>query len=134
MTLKAIAIAIAAAVLAFFAGWLTGSAGKASIETARTESELQAQVATARADLLEGRVSVLLTNFGDAVSAFQRARTDIGRLQNTLRESSQSERAGRLEIVISHLSDAERLAVALDRRSQDAAGEALKALQAATDN
>jgi hypothetical protein len=130
MTLKGLSIAVIAAALAFFAGWLVGASGKAKVEQARTINELRAERAETRSAILDGRISAMQTNFGDAVASFQRARVGVGRLQIELREASESEAAGRLEIVATHLDDAERLSALLDRKAEQAAGEAVKALDA----
>jgi hypothetical protein len=133
MTLKGLAIAVGAVALAFLAGWLTAASGRSALEQERTQYELRAIRAEARTAILDGRVSVLLTNFGDAVQHFQEARNAVGQLQIALRESNHSDVAGRLEIVITHLSDAQQLSGQLDRRAQDEAAAADKALTSVTD-
>lgn len=85
----------------------------------------------ARALVLEGRVSLFLVNFGDASARFTRAGEVVERLQGRLREAGQAERAGRLEIARAQLKDAQRLAVSVDQAAQNAASEALKAIDGA---
>ena len=92
-------------------------------------ADTQRGLADARTLILEGRVSLFLVNFGEASQRFDAARTLVERVQLSLRETGQSERAGRLQIVLAHLSDAQRLASALDPTAQGAADEAYRALK-----
>jgi hypothetical protein len=128
MTLRRFVIVVITTAVTFLAGWLVGASGKAKVEQARAIAELRAERAETRAAILSGRVSVTENNFGNAVASFQQARAGVGRLQIGLRESSEAEAAGRLEVVITDLTDAERLSTLLDRKAADQAGAALAAL------
>lgn len=132
MSFKIVGIILVALVIAATGGWLAGASGRSVIEAERNRSELRAQFADARALVLDGRVSVFLSNFGDAIQRFQNARNRIGFVQRSLRETGQVEQAGRLEIALSHLADAQHAAAMFDAtRAQFAAEQALGALQAA---
>jgi hypothetical protein len=124
--------AIIAAIVAgaAVAGWLYGASGKSDIEQARRVAVHQAQLQQARALILEGNVAVFQLNFGDATKKFEAARAAVEQMQTALRETGQAERAGRLEVVLSHLRDAQRLAVSLDANARNAADAALQALTA----
>ena len=120
---------IAAIVLgAALAGWMYGASGRSDAEQARRAAVQRADLNEARALVLEGNVALFQSNFGDATKRFDVARAAIERMQAALRETGQAERAGRLEIVLSHLRDAQRLAVALDANARNAADAALQAL------
>ncbi len=73
-------------------------------------------------------MSLFLVNFGDASKRFEEARGLVEKAQTRLRETGQAERAGRLEIVLTHLRDAQRRAASLDSAAQGAAAEALRGL------
>ena len=88
----------------------------------------RADLNEARALVLEGKVAVFQLNFGDASKRFEAARVAVERMQTALRETGQAEPAGRLEVVLSHLRDAQRLAVSLDANARNAADAALQAL------
>jgi hypothetical protein len=118
-----------ALVLALSAGWVWGASGKSVVEQERRLLEERADLAEARALVLDGRVSLFLLNFGDARRRFESAQAIVGRAQTRLRETSQAERAGQLEIVLAHLKDAGRLASALDQGAQSAADIALQTLK-----
>lgn len=120
---------IAAIVLgAAAAGWMYGASGKSEREEARRAATQRADLNEARALVLEGNVALFQSNFGDATKRFEAARVAVERMQTALRETGQAERAGRLEIVLSHLRDAQRLAVSLDANARNAADAALQAL------
>jgi hypothetical protein len=116
--------------VAFGAGWLLGASGRSSAEMAARRADERAGFQSARALVLDGRVSLFRTNFGDASRAFEEARGIVERLQISLRETAQPDRAGELEIVLSHLREAQRLAASFDPGAQGAAEAALQALQA----
>lgn len=131
MTGKALAWIVLAVALAAGVGWVLGASGKAEIEQARRQESERADLASARAELLDGRLSLLKLNFGDAAHHFDAARKTIEDVQKRVRETEDAERAGRLEVVLAHVRDAERLAIALKPEAQDAANDAIGAMSAA---
>lgn len=131
MSLKAVIAALLALVLAVAVGWLAGASGRAALEQSRTRTEMRAEFADARAEVLRARVSLFESNFGNAIEACQNARNRIAQIQAQLRELGQPDQAGRLEVAVAHLSDAQQFAAAFDARAQQAASEALDALEAA---
>jgi hypothetical protein len=128
VSLKSIGALVLALVVSFGVGWLSGASGRAAAEQQLAAAEERANFAQARALIGDGRVSLFLVNFGDASRRFEEARGVVERMQTKLRELGQAERAGRLEIALSHLRDAQRLAASLDSSAQGAAAEALRAL------
>jgi hypothetical protein len=130
MTPKAVGGIVLAVLMALGAGWVWGASGKSSVDQERRRLEQRANYDEARADILGARVSLFLNNFGDASQQFEAARLALERLQTKLREVGQAERAGRVEIVLAHLKDAQRLSAQLDGGAQNAADAALQALKA----
>lgn len=130
MNLKAVAGVSAAIGTALLAGWLWGRAGTAAIALERRAFEERADLAQARAELLDARLSLLRSNFGDAAKSLDEARRIVAAVQVRLRETGQAERAGRIEVVLARVRDAGRLAVALDRSAEEAAAQAALALAA----
>jgi hypothetical protein len=130
MSLRLVSWATCALVIALGAGWMWGASGKAAIEEQRRMLIERADLAEARALVLDGRVSLFLLNFGDAGQRFEQAQRIVAQIQVRLRETGQAERAGRVEIVLAHLKDAQRLAAAVDQNAQGAAEAALQALSA----
>jgi hypothetical protein len=128
---KIIGWAALALVVVFGAGWAVGSSGRSVLVQDQRAAEERALFGEARAEALEGRVSLFLVNFGDASTRFQQSHAIVEQLQARLREAGQAERAGRLQIALAHLRDAQRQAAALDQSAQASAVEALKALDGA---
>lgn len=132
MSFKIVGILLLSLVLAATGGWLAGASSRTSLELERDRSDLRAQFVDARALILDGRVSLFLSNSGDAIERFQNARHRIGVVQRRLREMGQVEQAGRLEIALSHLADAQHATAMFDAaRAQFSAEQALGALRAA---
>ena len=135
MSLRIIGVILLALVAAAGAGWLTGSSGRSALEQDRAAIEMRAEFSEARALMLEGRVSLFLSNFGDAIQRFQEAGQRIGAIQSRLRSVGQVERASRLQIAISSLGDSQRSAATFDTtKAQASVEQALGALRAASGN
>lgn len=130
MSFRLISYVAGAVLIAALTGWVWGRSGKSEIEEARRSAVQQENLTDARALILEGQIHIFQLNFGDATKRYEAARAAIERVQLALRETGQAERAGRLEIPLTHLKDAQRLAVSLDASARNAADEALKALAA----
>jgi uncharacterized membrane-anchored protein len=118
-----------AVIVSLGAGWVWGASGKSAIDQERRQQHLRVDVAEARAAIFEGRVAMFLSNFGDASRRFEDARVSIEQAQKQLREVGNAERAGRLEVVLAHLKDAQRLAAQLDASAQNSADAAFQALK-----
>lgn len=129
MTPKAVGGILLAILVAVSVGWVWGASGKSAVDQERRRLEQRANYDQARAEILGARVSLFLNNFGDAGKQFEAARLALEALQTKLREVGQAERAGRVEIVLSHLKDAQRLSAQLDAGAQNAADAAFQALK-----
>jgi hypothetical protein len=131
MSFKFVGVILLAILAAAGVGWMAGRSSLSVAEQQRARAEMRAEFADARAAILDARVNLFESNFGNAIEACQNARNRIGQIQTQLRAIGQPDQAGRLEIANTHLSDAQHLAAAFDRGAQDAAAQALKALDAA---
>jgi hypothetical protein len=78
--------------------------------------------------VLEGRVRLFQSNFGQANQAFDAARTIVLGAQTRLRQLGEAVKAGQLEVAIAQLREAQRLSLALDGAAQTAADDALRAI------
>jgi hypothetical protein len=128
MSPKSVAWIVGAIVVAALSGWMIGASGTSAREQEKIAAEQRADTTQARALLLEGRVSLFLSNFGDASQKFEAAIVVLERIQTQLRETAQAERAGRLQIAIAHVRDAQRLAASFDPSAHTAADEALRTI------
>jgi hypothetical protein len=129
VTSKHIAWIALAVAVALGVGWVWGASGRSDREQARRAEEQRADLAEARAMILDGRVLLYQANFGTASRRFESAAALVEEVQRRLRESAQAERAGRLEIVLAHLRDAQSLAAAFDPGAHAAAEEAFTAIK-----
>lgn len=130
MTMKALAIIAGCMVVAFGTGWCTGASNRTSLALDLAQATLRADVAEVRASILDARVSLTQSNFGDARRALQRAFQFAERVQAQLHEVGQADRARDVQLVLGHLSDADGLSGALDPAAAQAAAEALRTLEA----
>jgi len=120
-----------AAVVCFGAGWLTGGAGRSAVDLERRDAVERAGLDRVRAETLAGRVALYETNFGQAAQRFGAAVEAAREVQAARRALSRAEAAGRLEPVLTHLQEAQRLAAAISNDAHGAASQALAALAAA---
>jgi hypothetical protein len=128
MSMKHLAWIAGAIIVVGLGGWMIGASGTSAREQEKIAAEQRADTTQARALILDGRVSLFLSNFGDASQKFEAAIVVLERIQTQLRETAQAERAGRLQIAIAHVRDAQRLAASFDASAHGAADEALKAI------
>lgn len=128
MSPKSIGVILLLLVVSVGAGWVWGQSGKADVDQARRRFEQRADAETARAEILEGRLAVSRTNFGDAGAHFALAATALERLQRHYRELGQADGAGKVEIVLATLRTAMHQSEQLDLGAQSTADAALQAL------
>ena len=128
MTVKSFSWGAIALLVTFGVGWVIGASGRSAVEQDRRLAEERSAFAEARADALDGRVSLYRSNFGDASRHFEDAVAVVTGLQGRLRQAGDAERAGRLEIVLAQLREAQRLSAQFDAAAQSAAAEALQAM------
>ena len=129
MSLKIFGWCVFAAAVVFGVGWYVGASGRDAVEQDRRDAVARAESAEARALILSGRVSLFQSNFGDASRAFESARAVVLREQTRLRQLGDAGRAGQLEVSLSQLREAQRLALALDAGAQGAAEQALRVIE-----
>lgn len=129
MSLKIFGWCVLAAVVVFGVGWYVGASGRDAVEQDRRDALARAEFAEARAFIQSGRVSLFRSNFGDASRAFEAARQVVLPAQTRLRQLGDAARAGQLEVALSQLREAQRLALALDAAAQGAAEQALLVIE-----
>ncbi|TAK18858.1 MAG: hypothetical protein EPO35_00865 [Acidobacteria bacterium] len=129
MTIKAAGTVSLALVVALGAGWVWGASRSAAVDRERRRVEERVHFETARANVLEGRLTLVGNDYAGAARLFGQATADLEELQRLLREVGQAELAGRIEIVVSHLGDARQAAAAENANAWSAADAALQALK-----
>lgn len=130
MTLKTLGIVVGSVVLAFLLGWYVGASGRTALSLQLSQTTLAADATEVRASLLDARLSLAQSNFGDARRAIQRAQGAAQRVETRLRDLGQADRAAAAQTVLAHLGEADRLAAALDPGADQAVTLALRTLEA----
>lgn len=114
-------------------GFAWGNAGRAAAEKALDESKQQLDIAQARGQILDARVSLYNVNFGDAQRDLDAAKAPLTRARDRAQSLGKDESAKALSDALAHVDNAQRLASKLDPSSNNEASEALKSIQAATE-
>lgn len=129
MTAKSAGLTALALIVALGAGWVLGVSGKTAIDRERLRAVEQLHLETARAGVLDGRLTLVGNDYQRASASFAAAVTQLETLQRMLREVGQAELAGRIEIVVSHVKDAQQSAASQNANAWSSADAALQALK-----
>ncbi len=121
--------AVVAVLVALGVGWVWGASDRSTVELARQALDDRADLAEAREFTLDARLHIIALNFGEAATSLDAAEKTVERLQLRWRHAGQIDRAGQLEIVLSQLRDARRLAGAADRTAEDPTVQSAALLQ-----
>ena len=133
MTAVRIALAVLVAILVTLGlGFVWGSSGRVTAERARDEARQQLDLAEARGELLEARVSLYNVNFGDAARHFEQAKVPLQRVQERYAREGNKEAAAAIAAAIERASDGQKLAAKLDQTANARANDALEAIKRAT--
>jgi len=120
---------VVAVIVAVGVGWVWGASDRSSVEIARQASEDRADLAEARERTLDARLEIIALNFGEAATSLDAAEKTVERLQLRWRHAGEIDRAGQLEIVLSQVKEARRLADAADRTAEDPTVQSAALLQ-----
>ena len=123
--------AIAALIVAFGVGYAFGGSGRFQLQNALDESRTRLDVAEARGQLLDGRVSLYNVNFGDASRHFEEAKAPLRRVRERYQKIGKNAAAGSIGAALAHVEEAQRLSGKLDQAANAKANEALEALRVA---
>lgn len=129
---KLVLIVLVLVLVAFGAGYGWGAGGRAAAQQAVEGVQQQLDLATARAQILEARVSLYNVNFGDAQRQLDDAKGPLTRARDRAQTEGKKEAADALSAALAHVQEAQRLAGRLDQNANSRANEALKAIQLAT--
>lgn len=129
MTIKTAGLTALALVVALGIGWVAGASGKAAVDRERRRIEMQLHFETARASVLDGRLTLVGNDYQRASESFGTAVAELETLQRMLRELSQAELAGRIEIVVAHIKAARDAAAVQNANAWSSADAALQALK-----
>ena len=124
------ALVLALVILGF--GYVWGASGRSAMQSTLDEARQRLDVAEARGELLDARVSLYNMNFGDASRRFEEAKTPLRRIRERYADEGKTDAARSISAALEHLEEAQRLAGKLDPGANTKAGEALEAIKVAT--
>ena len=108
-------------------GW--GASGERGLQAALDDARQQLDLAEARGQILDARVSLYNNNFGDASRHFDDAKTPLRRVKQRYQDDSQRDAAARIDAALGLVEEGQRLAGRLDQAANAKAGEALEAMK-----
>ena len=123
-----IAVIVVIVLLGVGYGW--GASGRGALQSIADESRQELDLAEARGAILEARVSLYNNNFGDASRQFEEAKEPLNRLKGRYQDAGEREAASGVDAALRHVDEGQRLAAKLDPAAQNAASQALAALEA----
>jgi len=124
--------ALVIAVVILGLGYAWGSAGRYGMQSALDDTRQRLDVAEARGEILDARVSLYNMNFGDASRRFEEAKVPLRRIRQRYADDDRTDAARSAAAALEHLEEAQRLAGKLDPAANSKAGEALEAIKVAT--
>jgi hypothetical protein len=113
-------------------GYLWGSSGRYPLQNALEEARAHLDLAEARGQLLDARVSLYNMNFGEASRHFEEAKPPLQRARDRYQQDGNNAAADRIAASLAHIDEAQRLAGKLDQAANSKASDALEAIKVAT--
>ena len=130
--MRLIAAGIIALIVAAGIGYAMGGSGRFALQSALDEARERLDVAEARGQLLEARVSLYNVNFGDASRHFEDSKAPLRRLRDRYQRIGKNAAASSVGAAMAHVEEGQRLAGKLDQAANTKANDALEALRVAS--
>jgi len=122
---------VIALLVVFGVGFGYGRSGRGELESTVSDVKQQLDLAEARGEILDGRVSLYNNNFGDASRHFESAKAPLQRVKQRYQDDSKREAAASIDSATALIDEAQRMAGKLDPAANNKAGQALEAIKAA---
>ena len=122
----------AAFVVALGSGYAMGGSGRFTLQNALDETRGRLDLADARVQILEARVSLYNVNFGDASRHFEDAKPPLRRVRERYQNIGKNAAAGSIAAALEHIEEGQRLASKLDQAANTKANDALEAIRVAS--
>jgi hypothetical protein len=106
------------------AGWGWGATGRSAVSRQLEASELRDDLLGARAAILDARVALYATNFGDASAHLEGARGLLRRADVRMTSGGRTADSQQLATALARIDDAQRMSGKLDQSANARAGEA----------
>jgi hypothetical protein len=113
-------------------GFAWGASGRIGLQTLLDDTRQQLDLAEARGQILDARVSLYNNNFGDASRHFEEAKGPLRRIKGRYQNAGRRDGAAMIDAALAHLEEGQRLSGKLDSSANARAGEALEAIKVAT--
>jgi hypothetical protein len=113
-----------ALLVAFGIGWSVGASGKSGISRALETAELRDSLLEGRGAVLQARVDIYNVNFGDASRHLEAARTAVHAAAARLTDLGRPDDAKRLDLALTKIDDAQRMAGKLNQDANALAAQA----------
>jgi len=126
MTKRVVGMA-AALLVALGVGWARGASGRGDVDRA-LRTELRDDLLEGRAAVLEARLDVYSVNFGDASRHFETARRALRSADARLNGLGRPEDAKRLELALTRIDEAQRMAGQLKQDANTLAADAARTI------
>jgi len=107
-----------------FAGWAWGAIGRSAVSRQLEASELRDDLLGARAAILDARVALYVTNFGEASQHLEGARVLLRRADVRMTSVGRTADSKQLATAMAGIDDAQRMSGKLDLNANARAGEA----------
>jgi hypothetical protein len=117
-----------ALLVALGVGWVWGAAGRSGIARTLRTAELRDGLLTGRAAVLEARLDIYSVNFGEASRHLESARSALQTSDARLNELGREADAKRLQIAMTRVDEAQRMAGKLNQDANALAAEAAKTI------
>ena len=129
---RLILIGLVVAIVILGVGYAWGASGRRALQTTLDDTSHRLDVAEARGELLDARVSIYNMNFGDASRRMEGAKDPLRRMRQRYADDGKTDAARSIGAAVEHVEEAQRLAGKLDQAANSKAGEALEAIKVAT--
>ena len=113
-------------------GYALGGSGRFTLQNALDDTRGRLDIADARVQLLEARVSLYNVNFGDASRHFEEAKPPLRRVRERFQNIGKNAAAGSIAAALEHIEEGQRLAGKLDQAANTKANDALEAIRVAS--
>ena len=124
--------ALGIAIVILGLGYAWGASGRTTMQSALDEARQQLDIAAARGEVLDARVSLYNMNFGEASRRLEEAKTPLRRIRERYADGGRTDAVRSIAAALEHVDEAQRLAGKLDPGANSKAGEALEAIRVAT--
>src|SRR3954447_4932400 len=114
--------------IALLAGWIWGASGESATDRALQSSVLRGELLDARGAVLDARLDIYSINFGEASRHFETARSGVRAAKERSNGLGRQDDVKRLELALTRIDEAQRLAGQLNQDANARGSDAAKAI------